>query len=164
MKLLLTSFTMGWSIFKWYSVPERIDGIPPLAFREYSTEFFPDLSDLLFCKKLIMDESTYFLFTTPECALYSKEYCRVFKALKNEGLLELKNYSDDLTKNRDLLLKMLQRDLKHLDVWVPALRKSCEIWKRVLQRATQDDELINLKIMEFKQIGNGLLVHYKMVK
>jgi 2,5-diamino-6-(ribosylamino)-4(3H)-pyrimidinone 5'-phosphate reductase len=29
---------------------------------------------------------------------------------------------------------------------------------------TRDDELINLEIVEFKRVGNGLLVHYKMVK
>lgn len=28
----------------------------------------------------------------------------------------------------------------------------------------QEDELINLEILEFRKIGNGLLVHYKMVK
>jgi 2,5-diamino-6-(ribosylamino)-4(3H)-pyrimidinone 5'-phosphate reductase len=28
----------------------------------------------------------------------------------------------------------------------------------------QEDELINLEIVEFRKIGNGLLVHYKMVK
>ena len=28
----------------------------------------------------------------------------------------------------------------------------------------QEDELINLEIIEFRKIGNGLLVHYKMVK
>jgi 2,5-diamino-6-(ribosylamino)-4(3H)-pyrimidinone 5'-phosphate reductase len=29
---------------------------------------------------------------------------------------------------------------------------------------TRDDELINLEIVEVKKIGNGLLVHYKLVK
>jgi len=28
----------------------------------------------------------------------------------------------------------------------------------------QEDDLINLEILEFRKIGNGLLVHYKMVK
>ena len=28
----------------------------------------------------------------------------------------------------------------------------------------QEDELINLEIVEFKKIGNGLLVHYRMIK
>ncbi|PNX48233.1 MAG: 2,5-diamino-6-(ribosylamino)-4(3H)-pyrimidinone 5'-phosphate reductase [Thermoplasmata archaeon M9B1D] len=28
----------------------------------------------------------------------------------------------------------------------------------------QEDELINLEILEFRKIGNGLLIHYKMVK
>jgi 2,5-diamino-6-(ribosylamino)-4(3H)-pyrimidinone 5'-phosphate reductase len=29
---------------------------------------------------------------------------------------------------------------------------------------SQEDELINLEIVEFKKIGNGLLVHYKLIK
>jgi hypothetical protein len=151
MKILLTSYGLGWDVVGYNSLPERIDGVPPLSFKQSSSEYIPDFSVLLLCENLVMNETTFNMIIENRWGRFSESYSKAFQALKDEGFITLKKFYTEIRDNSDTLKRMLDRDLKHLDVWMSALKESCDIWRRFLERASKDDELIK-EIHNYKAI------------
>lgn len=108
--------------------------MPPVDMYTSSNKFQLDFAALLLCKKIILDEETFYMLQDEPHIIYT-DVAKSMRILKDEGFVKLANFTRILEDNQLLLKKMLEWDLQLLDSWVSSLRESREIWEVFALRA-----------------------------
>ncbi len=131
MKIMLTSFGIAQDYLgpmSKYELPSVFDGMPPLDMRSVSSGFGPEYSLLVLCDKLVINESSFEQLMEQPAPLY-KSVSEVMKLLRDEGFLEMADYSAVLRSNGHLLSRMTENDLKSVSQWVDSLASSVQTWQ-----------------------------------
>lgn len=93
----------------------------------FGQQFMPDFTTLLLAEKIIIDSQTYDrLINTPHFSY--NNVSNIIKRLYEEGFVQIEDFDEIIKKNKDLLERMLEQDLKSLDVWIKPLKESSLCW------------------------------------
>ena len=136
MKLMLTSFGIEQAMDSPSDSDSLFYRMPPVAFQPVRESFLPDYELLVLCESVVMDEQSYYRLVDGRFRAFSV-VAETFKALKEEGRVQLVDYSSILQANSDLLQRMMEHDMNILDQWVIPLRESLGLWEG-FARVTRD--------------------------
>jgi len=128
MRLMVTSFGIEQALSSTSDGDSIFHGMPPVSFRSVNEAFMPDFELLVLCDQIVMDGSSFDRLVDSPARAYSG-VADTFRALRDEGRIELVDFPHLLRSNADLLEKMLDHDMRTLDQWVVPLRESLTMWR-----------------------------------
>jgi hypothetical protein len=132
MDLMLTSFGVSHLPRSDSSNADIFYRMPPASLASAGQEFLPDYAVLLLADRIVIDKRTYELLITGRHSSYGQVALMV-KTLYDEGFVRLEDFDSVIARNRELLEKMLERDINELDSWVIPLRESVAEWRRFVE-------------------------------
>jgi len=127
MKLLLTSFGLSHLHNKQDGNANMFYRMPPVSMSSVGQQFLPDYVTLLLANKIIIDCQTYDRLNNPHHSYNAVAI--MIKRLYDEGFVEIKDFDKVIIENKPLLEKMLEQDLKSLDLWIEPLKESTLYWE-----------------------------------
>jgi AcrR family transcriptional regulator len=139
MELILTSFGLShlhptlhdFSIFDHFA--QRgvglFYGMPPISMSAESQKFMLEYSVLLLCERIILDAESFERLSKGEHHERYDNIAEVMKALFDEGFVRVEDFRAIIDQNKELLDRMLKRDLKRLDDWIQPLKESTQTWQ-----------------------------------
>jgi hypothetical protein len=154
MKLMLTSFGVDQSSDRRHRMPllrkhgdvaihlerhgreephaaELFYRMPPVDMRRVIHGFFPEYWVLILCDALVIDSASYERLLHNPPPWYTR-VAATFQRLHAEGFVELVDYSSILKRNKQLLSKMTEHDLRGSERWANVLGESLKEWARFL--------------------------------
>ncbi len=127
MELALTSFGLSHLPRRDINNPDIFYRMPPVSLSEASQFFTPDYAVLLLAHRVILDERCFSRLTQEPHPAY-QQMAETVQVLEKEGFARIASFDDIVAQKTGLLDRMLTKDLKELDQWIPALREACESW------------------------------------
>ena len=128
MKLLLTSFGLSHLNNKGDHNSRIFFRMPPVAMSS-ADQFLPDYVTLLLANKIIIDCQTYERLISHSSHYSYNSVSRMIKRLYEEGFVQIEDFDEVIKQNESLLEKMLEQDLKSLDLWIKPLKESVSYWE-----------------------------------
>lgn len=136
MRIMLTSFGIEDAGIADAGRESVFHRMPPVSFRKVNEAFMPDYELLILCDQIVMDEASFQQLIESPARAYSG-VSETFKALKEEGRIQLVDFPAILKSKGDLLGRMLKNDIGVLDRWVVPLRESLDLWRNFAQMSMQ---------------------------
>lgn len=129
-EVLLTSFGLSHLPRRDTDNPDIFYRLPPTSMAHANSPFMPDYAVLLLCDRIILDAATYdrLINLDEDGKRYFGPVAETMKALRSEGFLRLEDFTSVVAEHRELLERMLERDVKELEQWVKPLEASMLVW------------------------------------
>lgn len=133
MELILTSFGLS------HIEPPPDDGygifyrMIPVSMTSTRHFLQPDYAVLLLCNRLVMDTESFERLVKSEHEYGYTQVAAVTRVLYDEGFVRLVDFNTIVQEKRPLLERMLERDLKILDLWVKPMEESMCTWAAFAQ-------------------------------
>lgn len=131
MEILLTSFGASHLNLQTDTADDLFHRMPPASITNVSSSFLPDFAVFLLCDRVIIDQKTYDRMLDNRHPAFA-EMAYTLKTLEGEGFVRIEDFDSVITANKVHLSKMLERDLKELDQWVPVLKDSTAAWRNFM--------------------------------
>lgn len=128
MEIILTSFGLSHRNTSPWEDTNLFYRMPPVSMNKLGQGFALDVSVLLLCGKIIMDQVSFDRLQLDPHPLYSN-VAELIKALYDEGFVRLEDFGVIVNDNTEFLESMLKRDLRRLNDWVLPLKKSLNHWQ-----------------------------------
>jgi len=132
MQILLTSFGLSHVPRRAEARPDAFYRMPPVSISQMTRDFMPDYSVLLLAEQIILDSNTYERPLSGRNRAYGT-VALMIRMLHDEGFVRLEDFDAIVQEHRSLLEAVLEKDLRDLDGWVPALRESFAAWRGFLE-------------------------------
>ncbi|OLE55618.1 MAG: hypothetical protein AUG51_02340 [Acidobacteria bacterium 13_1_20CM_3_53_8] len=104
-------------------------GMPPISMSATNQQFMPEYPVLLLCERLILDAESFERLLKGKHHERYGNFAEVMKALFDEGFVRVEDFRAIIDQNKELLNRMLERDLKRLDDWIRPLKESTQTWE-----------------------------------
>jgi hypothetical protein len=109
------------------------DGMPPISMSAENQVFMPEYPILLLCERLVLDAESFERLSKGEHHERYANIAEIMKTLFDEGFIRVEDFGAIVDQNKELLERMLERDLKRLDEWVRPLKESTQTWQQFLE-------------------------------
>jgi len=158
MKLLLTSFGLSHLNNKGDDNINMFYRMPPVAMSSVGQQFLPDYVTLLLANKVIIDCQTYDRLISNSSHSSYKSVAIMIKRLYEEGFVQIEDFDEVIKQNESLLEKMLEQDLKSLDLWIKPLKESVSYWENFVSKF--DGELRD-EYLDYHQLSPTPHYHHR---
>ena len=105
-------------------------GIPSSAVSPEGAKLLPDLAPFVLNDRVLMDVGFYHRLVSSDSSQNS-ELAKFYVAANEAGRLQLVDYEYVLSNKRQVLDRMLEIDLEHIEAWLPRIQESLEIWREI---------------------------------